>query len=191
MPLTPEHKRQTRARIVECARQLFNRYGFAEVSIDQIMAGAGLTRGGFYNHFKTKDELYVAVLTDYALSREAEAAQRSGNDAILAQRVFNHYASRTHAEDLDGQCPVMALPSDVARATPPVRRAYQRVFESLALLFETNASSSSTLSVREQALAVATSCVGTAVLAKTLNDADLVDELCAASRAFAADTLNW
>ena len=63
MPYSANHKAETRARIVESARALFNRHGFTEVSIDEIMASAGLTRGGFYNHFKTKDELYAEAVT--------------------------------------------------------------------------------------------------------------------------------
>jgi AcrR family transcriptional regulator len=58
MPYAPEHKEQTRARIVECARRMFNRHGFEAVSIDQIMASAGLTRGGFYHHFANKEALH-------------------------------------------------------------------------------------------------------------------------------------
>ena len=117
MPYTPEHKRQTRARIVECARALFNRRGFTEVSIDEIMAAAGLTRGGFYNHFKTKDELYAETLTAFANGRQeqgCETASRCGPE--VARQVFNHYVSRQHLENLDRQCPLIALPSDTARA---------------------------------------------------------------------------
>jgi TetR/AcrR family transcriptional repressor of nem operon len=62
MPYTKEHKEKTRTRIVDSARRLINRHGFAGVSIDDIKREAGLTRGGFYNHFRTKDELYVAVV---------------------------------------------------------------------------------------------------------------------------------
>ncbi len=51
MPYAATHKAETRARIVQSARRLFNRHGFTEVSIDEIMSAAGLTRGGFYNHF--------------------------------------------------------------------------------------------------------------------------------------------
>ena len=63
MPYTREHKEKTRAKIVDAARRLFNRHGFAGVSIDDIMGEAGLTRGGFYNHFGTKEELYAAVVS--------------------------------------------------------------------------------------------------------------------------------
>ena len=66
MPYAPEHKEQTRARIVECARRMFNRNGFEAVSIDQIMASAGLTRGGFYHHFANKEELYSEAIAGFA-----------------------------------------------------------------------------------------------------------------------------
>jgi AcrR family transcriptional regulator len=66
MPYAQEHKERTRARIVECARRMFNRHGFEAVSIDQIMASAGLTRGGFYHHFANKEELYSEAIASYA-----------------------------------------------------------------------------------------------------------------------------
>jgi|SRR5690348_4583743 TetR/AcrR family transcriptional regulator, transcriptional repressor for nem operon len=83
MPYTPEHKARTRERIVESAQRLFNRHGFNGVSIDEIMADAGLTRGGFYNHFGTKDELYAEVVT-YALSSRR---RRRGLARSLARRA--------------------------------------------------------------------------------------------------------
>ena len=60
MPYSPEHKRDTREKILESARRLFNRKGYSGVSIEEIMNAAGLTRGGFYRHFSGKDELYAA-----------------------------------------------------------------------------------------------------------------------------------
>jgi DNA-binding transcriptional regulator YbjK len=57
MPYAPEHKAEIRTRILDSARRLFNRNGLAAVSIDEIMAGAGLTRGGFYSYFDSKEDL--------------------------------------------------------------------------------------------------------------------------------------
>ena len=65
MPYTAEHKHQTRKRIVQSARRLFNRNGFAEVSIQQIMEEAGLTHGGFYKHFSAKEELYREAVLEF------------------------------------------------------------------------------------------------------------------------------
>jgi len=83
MPYTPAHKAETRKKIVESARRLFNRHGFTGVSIDEIMADAGLTRGGFYNHFNTKEELYAEVVQQVLSCRgerssRAEAARPRG-----------------------------------------------------------------------------------------------------------------
>jgi AcrR family transcriptional regulator len=63
MPYPAGHSAQVRARIVDSARRLFNQHGFASVTLDQIMADAGLTRGGFYSYFNSKSDLYAEVLS--------------------------------------------------------------------------------------------------------------------------------
>jgi TetR/AcrR family transcriptional regulator, transcriptional repressor for nem operon len=69
MPYPSEHKTETRTRILDSARRLFNRNGLTEISIDDIMAGAGLTRGGFYSHFGSKEELYAEAILHFAHCR--------------------------------------------------------------------------------------------------------------------------
>ena len=126
MPYRSGHKQETRGRIVEAARKLFNRRGFNDVSIDDIMAAAGLTRGGFYNHFKTKDVLYAEVLNAYGCDKLPDNLKISGvncNDggAAMARQMVDGYVSRRHLEQIEDQCPLIALPSDVARAGPEAR----------------------------------------------------------------------
>ena len=102
--------------------------------------------------------------------------------------------SRQHLDNIDGQCPLMALPSDTARAGPKVRASYQRVLEALIDVFEINVATSddtgadtgSQISSRQRGLAIAATCVGAMVLARTIEDADLADEICDAARTFAA-----
>lgn len=62
MPYPKGHRDRTREQIIETARRLFNRNGFENVSIDAIMAAAGLTRGAFYSYFRSKSDLYVEAL---------------------------------------------------------------------------------------------------------------------------------
>ncbi|MGC2301225.1 MAG: TetR/AcrR family transcriptional regulator, partial [Acidobacteriaceae bacterium] len=62
MPYPEGHRALVRSKIVASARRLFNRHGFDNVSLDQIMSGAGLTRGGFYSYFGSKSDLYAEVL---------------------------------------------------------------------------------------------------------------------------------
>ena len=63
MPSQPHHREQVRQKIIQSALHLFNRHGFTAASIDDIMAGAGMTRGGFYSYFQSKSELYAAALS--------------------------------------------------------------------------------------------------------------------------------
>lgn len=190
MPYSPEHSRQVRARILRCARQLFTQRGFSEVSIDEVMAKAGLTRGGFYNHFRNKEELCAESLAAYAQERRADgpgAACPGG--AELARELLNRYVSRRHLDDTEGHCPLMALPSDVARAGPTVRAAYREVLEALAGAFENCLAGSDPARARQQGLALAAMCVGAMALARTIDEAALADEICAAARAVASEAI--
>ena len=100
MPYTAKHKQNTRARIVECARQLFNRRGFVEVSIDEIMAEAGLIRGGFYNHFNNKEDLFVEAIDLYTQCNPADrwddvALDLSASGREFARQMINAYLARS------------------------------------------------------------------------------------------------
>jgi len=181
MPYPADHKKKTRMRIVECARILFNRHGFVEVSIDDVMAEAGLTRGGFYNHFKNKEELFAEAITCFLEGRGAEMREQAGVDLSMsgptvARQMIEGYLSSEHLDDLDGQCPMIALPSDVARASPAIKASYLRLLEAMVGLFEQNLPNNGS-QARQQALSLAALCVGGMVLARTLDDATFADEL--------------
>jgi TetR/AcrR family transcriptional repressor of nem operon len=77
MPYAEGHRDKTQRKIVESARRLFNRHGFDNVSLDDIMAGAGLTRGGFYNYFESKSELYAEVLGCFFTIRNGRTAGKA------------------------------------------------------------------------------------------------------------------
>jgi AcrR family transcriptional regulator len=77
MPYPAGHRQEVRQRIVESARRLFNRSGFDGVSVDCIMAHAGLTRGGFYTYFESKSDLYAEVSDASSPIRTGKAAGRA------------------------------------------------------------------------------------------------------------------
>jgi AcrR family transcriptional regulator len=182
MPYSAEHKEATRERIVECARRLFNHRGFSDVSIDDVMAEAGLTRGGFYNHFSSKDDLFVEAVLSYGSRDPTEnwddiELDFTSRGLELAKQVIDAYLSRRHLEDLDNQCPMIAVPSDVARAGPRVRAAYAQLLEGMAAMFEGSRSGPVTDADRKRALRLITVCVGGMILARTLADPALADEI--------------
>jgi TetR/AcrR family transcriptional regulator, transcriptional repressor for nem operon len=185
MPYAPQHKEETRARIVECARRMFNRYGFEAVSIDQIMASAGLTRGGFYHHFANKEELYSEAIAGYLRCNPVEVHFAACAREIVLQMV-NAYLSRQHLEDVDRHCPMIALPSDVARAGPVVRRTYEMLLGGMVGVFERGVDPADG-DARQTALAIAALCVGGMVLARTIEDSALATEIREAARDLALE----
>ena len=189
MPYSSEHKAETRKRIVEHARILFNREGFSKVSIDQIMAGVGLTRGGFYNHFQNKNELYAEAVASFLNGRGKTWRDDAGIDPEnggpeTVRAMIDSYLSPEHLGDLDGQCPMIALPSDVARATPDVRAAYETLLRAMTWLFEHNLPAGLD-DKRQKALALSAVCVGGMVLSRTIDDKVMSGELRHAAREFA------
>lgn len=189
MPYSAEHKASTRKRIVEYARVLFNRHGFSDVSIDQIMDGVGLTRGGFYNHFRNKDELYAEAVTSFLETRgrtwRDEAGvdpKHGGPDTVRA--MIDSYLSAEHLGDLDGQCPMIAMPSDIARATPEARAAYETLLRAMTWLFVRNMPAQQD-NKRERALVLSALCVGGMVLSRTIDNPELADETRQSARNFA------
>ena len=186
MPYTAEHKAQTRARIIEKARVMFNRRGFEQVSIDDIMREAGLTRGGFYNHFASKDELYSEAVRSFKkcnpfATQASQLSEHERQPMKLARMLVSLYLSDEVIEDVDSHCPLIALPSDVARSGVKPRAAYTEVVESMASVFRRALGESA--QARRNALVVVNLCVGGMVIARTTHDPELRKSIRAASRA--------
>jgi AcrR family transcriptional regulator len=203
MPYAAEHKQQTRSRILDSARRLFNRNGLTEVSIDAIMAGAGLTRGGFYSHFGSKEELYAEAILHFVTCRPPPDWQRAAFEQplqgpALAQAIVAAYLSRDHLADVDGSCPMIGLATDVARGGGAAKRAYRQVLAMMVGIFAGTLGPDAVANRppdaaadRERALAVAALCVGGMVLARAVDDAATADELCAAARRYAGALAGW
>lgn len=190
MPYSAAHKEKTRAKIVEAARILFNRHGFQNVTIDMVMEQASLTRGGFYNHFKNKEALFSAAVSSFLMGRGAQWRSEAGVDASnigteTAFQMIDAYLSSKHLGDLDGQCPMIALPSDVARASPDVQASFQNLLTAMVGLLEQSLAASGH-DGRQQALSLAALCVGGMVLARTLPGSRLAEDVRAAAHATAA-----
>ena len=193
MPYSSEHKRDTRHKILESARRLFNRKGFSEVSINEVMEAAGLTRGGFYRHFKDKDELYAETVRQFLCADAPKPWQRKPTHPRIArkprsQRVVDAYFSHDHFADRETCCPLIALPSDVMRGTNAVKRAYREVLEKLADIFEADLSEPQR---RQRALALVALCIGGIVAAKCMDDPAMADELRLAAHRHALCTGGW
>ena len=185
MPYSPEHKVQTRARVVESARRLFNRHGFEQVTIDQVMASAGLTRGAFYHHFDSKDELYAAAVASFTSCnpfavKAAQSPPIIDDPKQMAQMLIDLYLSDEVLENIDMQCPLYALPSDVARAGLEPQQAYTDLIRGMRHIYRV--ALNDLRDADRRADAMVSLCVGGMVLARTTNDPQLRKSLRASAR---------
>jgi TetR/AcrR family transcriptional regulator, transcriptional repressor for nem operon len=135
MPYPAGHRARVKKNIIDSARKLFNRHGFENVSLHQIMSGADLTHGGFYSYFKTKSDLYSAVLGCFFTDPEWKSCWEGVHvdlaSADVGPQIVRAYLSRQHFEDVENSCPMVALPTDVARSGVRVKRAFETVFKAM------------------------------------------------------------
>jgi TetR/AcrR family transcriptional regulator, transcriptional repressor for nem operon len=194
MPYPRGHRAEVKARIVQSARRLFNRHGFDNVSLHQIMAGAGLTHGGFYSYFEGKSELYAEVLgcffTDPNWKSCWEGVEVDLASAEVGPQVVRAYLSRQHFEDVENSCPMVALPSDVSRSGKAAKGAFQTVFKAMVSVLERSMSGNG-LPPKTRAQAAAALCVGGMVVARALVDRGIADDLRDACMAVALELGGW
>ena len=171
-------KATSHQRIVTAAAGRIRRDGLDGVSVSELMHEAGLTHGGFYRHFNSRDDL-VAEAVDAALAdgsrRTAAAADVGGLPALTA--IIDGYLSQLHRDKPETGCAVAALPADVSRGEPRVRDAYaaqvQRYLDLLADLVP----GSEPYASREDALLTLSALVGALSMARAINEPELSDEI--------------
>jgi len=189
MPYTKEHKQRTRQRILKSAFELFSRKGFDNVSIDELMKHAGLTRGGFYAHFKNKAEVYAeAIASAVDNSRLARMKPDDMDDQVWIKGLLDSYLSQEHIHAESQICPLAFFATDVAIRDSAVRKAYAKVYANLnkqvagKLAGEKNA--------EEAAFAVTAMMIGGLAISRVLCDGDIVDKLLGACRKYSWLLLN-
>ena len=185
MRVTKQRVAENRERVVTEAARLFREKGFDGVAVAELMAAAGLTHGGFYNHFGSKEDVEAAALGHVfarAIGRVADIAERG--DAAAFAAYCERYVSAEARDAMAATCPMVAFASDVSRQGEGVRSAYA---EGLAVYLEafTKASGAD----RAEALRKFSMLVGALTLARSVagTDAKLSEEILAAARGLAAD----
>ena len=129
MPWPKDHKSRTRRKIVAAASTAFRADGIEHVRVEDVMARAGLTHGGFYSHFGSKAELLREAL-DYAAAQTVEALSKPLADVPSKDRwrtAIDSYLSPAHAAHPEAGCPLASLGAEVARADNTTRKRLANV----------------------------------------------------------------
>ncbi len=124
MPWAKDHKSETRERILEAAAAAFRAEGVAAVSVADVMARAGLTHGGFYAHFASKEELVAEAV---AFAGQSTRADLGGDDpdlptAARLRALVDGYLSPGHRAHPERGCPIAAIAPELSRTGGPARR---------------------------------------------------------------------
>ena len=176
---SPSRKEATHDRIVEAAARAVRRSGYSGVGVAEIMKEAGLTHGGFYAHFESREGM-LAEATDRAgahgMARLARAAAAAPPDKAL-EAMLRAYLSSEHVESAESGCAVAALGSEMPRQAPKLRRVVTRRVKEMIDLFARHSPDWGRPGAHERALVSFATVLGALVLARAVDDRKLSDEL--------------
>ena len=175
MPWPKEHKENTRNKIIEAAAAAFRQRGIAGVSVGDVMREAGLTHGGFYAHFASKDDLLAAAVA-YASAQVTEMIDsKTAADAAMQPLLSAAFAylSTAHFNHPEWGCPIATLGPDLIRSGPKLRRTLAAdIKERLQQLYDL-APPEVPLEARKREVAGVLACmVGGLILARALKEPD-------------------
>lgn len=179
-------KAETRAAILDLAAKRLRSEGLAGNGVQRLMRDLGLTHGGFYVHFPSKEALDVAAL-EAALAERAARLPAIPPDLPLAERRklrARSYLSRAHRDAPESGCPLAALLSEAPRAGAPVREAFQSLLA--AIVTGGDDPHDATAAPPSEELALAALAMGGLALARTVPDPALSDAILRACRDAAA-----
>jgi TetR/AcrR family transcriptional regulator, transcriptional repressor for nem operon len=176
MKVSREEAAANRDRIVDVASRLFREKGFQGIGVADLMKAAGLTHGGFYGHFQSKDQL-AEEASGRAAARSSrhwvDIAEKAGDDAFAA--IVRSYLSE---ERLAGPgCIFAALGSDAARQSKSIRRVFSEGLEALMGILAEVMSGRSKVEKRRRSIAAFSEMVGALVLARSVADPALAKEI--------------
>jgi TetR/AcrR family transcriptional regulator, transcriptional repressor for nem operon len=176
---------ETRERIVKMAAREFNESGIQATGLAEIMDAAGLTHGGFYKHFSSKNQL-VGEAIEKGMeaikgSMEGPRANRSLDDTV------GEYLSKRHRDDSEGACPLASLGSELRRAENSTRQVASKAVEQIVSIIEAYLTGLSPKDARSFAHAIVAAMVGGMMLSRIVTERKLSDSFLRDTRDFVVE----
>lgn len=184
MKVSREQAQHNRQKVVEAAARLFRERGVDRIGVAELMKSVGLTHGGFYGQFGSKEEL-VAEACAWAFERSVAKWKRTAaahpRDAMRV--IADAYLSPAHRDHPGAGCAAAALAADMAREGVHARQAFTQGVADLVDVIATAPGQTPPEARRQEALAAFSTMVGALVLARAVDDPAFADEILAAARA--------
>ena len=184
MRYSKEHKQETHARIVRKASVRLREKGAHGIGVADLMKEAGLTHGGFYAHFDSREALVIEAFA-YAMDRSTEywrkTAARTPPDKRLAT-IVDSYLTPSHRDDPGRGCAVPTLGAEIARESPKTRKAFAAKLEQMIDMMADQIPDLPRKAARKQAAATLATMMGTLVLSRIAGNGEFSEEILAAGR---------
>src|SRR3954464_14028375 len=184
MRYSKEHKQETHARIVKKASVRLREKGAHGIGVADLMKEAGLTHGGFYAHFDSREALVIEAF-GYAMDRSTErwrkVAEATPPDKRLAA-IVEAYLTPAHRDDPGHGCAVPTLGAEIARESPKTRKAFAARLEQMIDMLADQIPELPRRTARKQAMASLATMMGTLVLARIAGSGEFSDEILGAGR---------
>ena len=184
MRYSREHKLETHARIVKKASVRLREKGAHGIGVADLMKDAGLTHGGFYAHFDSREALVIeafAYAMDRATERWRKLAEATPQDKRLATLVAS-YLTPLHRDDPGHGCAIPTLGAEIARESPKTRKAFAAKLEQMIELFAAQMVDLPPKQARRKAMSTIATMMGTLVLARIAGNGEFSDEILGAGR---------
>ena len=176
MRVTQEQMQENRRRILAAASRLYREKGYDAVGVAEVMKAAGLTHGGFYGHFTSKEDLMAQAIAH-------ATSEVSGRGDDLREFVAK-YLSPAHRDDAADGCPMAALAADVRHRPPAARSAMTTGIRAQIARLTLALPDSVTAHKRGEAIGTYAALIGALILARAVDDPALSDEILAETRAW-------
>jgi TetR/AcrR family transcriptional repressor of nem operon len=184
MRYSREHKLETHARIVKKASVRLREKGAHGIGVADLMKEAGLTHGGFYAHFDSRDALVIEAFA-YAMDRSTERWRRLAETTSPEKRltaIVDSYLTRVHRDDPGHGCAVPTLGAEIARESPKTRKAFAAKLAQMIEMLADQIPEVPRKAARKQAMAAVATMMGTLVLSRIAGSGEFSDEILGAGR---------
>ena len=176
MKVSREQVAENRRKILEAASRLFRAKGLEAVTVAEVMKAAGLTHGGFYGHFKSKDDLIAQTL--------AHALAAGAPTELELASFATGYLSPRHRDNLAGGCTTAGLGAETIRQAPQARAAMTVGLRRQIERISQTAPGATESEKRQAAIGSWSAMVGAVILARMSDDPELSDEILTQTRAW-------
>jgi TetR/AcrR family transcriptional repressor of nem operon len=184
MRYSKEHKQETHERIVKKASVRLREKGAHGIGVADLMKEAGLTHGGFYAHFDSREALVIEAFNhamDRATERWRSIAAETPPDKRLST-IVDSYLTAVHRDDPGHGCAVPTLGAEIARESPKTRKAFSAKLEQMIDMMADQMLDVSPRTARKQAMATLATMMGTIVMSRIAGSGELSDEILGAGR---------